>query len=49
MGDKKYFKDIAEYIKTKFDEEYKGSWHVIVGSYTQLIFNLKKYLYLLIT
>jgi len=30
-GDKKFFKDAAEYIKKEFDARFKSSWHVIVG------------------
>jgi len=30
-GEKRYFKDVAEFIKRQFDERFKGSWHVIVG------------------
>ena len=29
--EKKYFKDVAEYIKKAFDEKFAGTWHVIVG------------------
>ena len=30
-GEKRYFKDMAEFIKKAFDEKYKGSWNVVVG------------------
>ncbi|CAD8200341.1 unnamed protein product (macronuclear) [Paramecium tetraurelia] len=29
--EKRYFKDIAEYIKNEFDNKFQGTWHVIVG------------------
>ena len=37
-GEKRYFKDIAEFIKRSFDEKFNGSWHVIVG----FMYNLGK-------
>lgn len=30
-GEKRYFKDLAEFIKKAFDEKFQGTWHVIVG------------------
>jgi dynein light chain LC8-type len=30
-GEKRYFKDVAEFIKRSFDEKFQGSWHVIAG------------------
>jgi dynein light chain LC8-type len=30
-GEKRYFKDLAEFIKKAFDEKFGGTWHVIVG------------------
>ena len=32
-GEKRYFKDIAEFIKRSFDEKFSGSWHVIAGNH----------------
>ena len=31
-GELKYYKDMAENVKIKLDQTYKGSWHVIVGT-----------------
>lgn len=31
-GEKRYFKDLAEYVKKAFDEKFNGTWHVIVGT-----------------
>ena len=30
-GEKRYFKDLAEFIKKGFDEKFGPTWHVIVG------------------
>ena len=30
-GEKRYFKDLAEFVKKSFDEKFNGTWHVIVG------------------
>jgi dynein light chain LC8-type len=35
-GEKRYFKDLAEFIKKAFDEKFQGTWHVIVGILTHL-------------
>ena len=32
-GKIKYYKDMAEYVKKRLDEEAGGSWHVIVGTH----------------
>jgi len=29
--EKRYFKDLAEFMKLAFDEKFGGTWHVIVG------------------
>lgn len=31
-GEKRYFKDLAEFIKKGFDEKFGETWHVIVGN-----------------
>jgi dynein light chain LC8-type len=30
-GELKYFKDAAEHVKKGFEEEFRGTWHVISG------------------
>ena len=37
-GQKRYFKDVAEFIKKEFDAKYGGSFHVIVGNYLIILF-----------
>eukprot|EP00743_Colponemidia_sp_Colp-15_P002953 GILK01003194.1.p1 GENE.GILK01003194.1~~GILK01003194.1.p1 ORF type:complete len:123 (-),score=16.70 GILK01003194.1:199-525(-) len=33
-GEKRYWKDVAEYVKRQFDEKYSpGTWHCIVGKH----------------
>lgn len=29
--EKRYFKDVAEFIKKSFDEKFGGTWNVVVG------------------
>jgi len=31
--EKRYFKDIAEFVKRSFDEKFGGSWHVVCGNF----------------
>ncbi len=35
-GEKRYFKDVSEFIKKSFDEKFQGSWHVISGIIVKL-------------
>jgi dynein light chain LC8-type len=35
-GEKRYFREMAEYIKKEFDAKFKGTWHVIVGKHLSL-------------
>lgn len=30
-GEKKSFREMAEYIKKEFEKRHKGTWHIIVG------------------
>ena len=43
-GEKRYFKDLAEFVKKSFDEKFQGTWHVIVGkTYLNLGLNFGAY------
>ena len=37
-GEKRYFKDLAEFIKKGFDEKFGQTWHVIVGKNSSSFF-----------
>jgi len=30
-GEKRHFRELAEYVKKEFDNRFPGTWHVIVG------------------
>jgi len=32
-GEKRHFRELAEYVKKEFDTRFPGTWHVIVGKY----------------
>jgi len=35
-GEKRHFRELAEYVKKEFDARFPGTWHVIVGKYFEL-------------